>query len=839
MRRWHKDGCQSPEIVLVDSNSTLHCKSCSAHSSLDETTDAAQKDNRSPPPRTENQPLKWPAKARYLGEFSSAVEVTQPPRKISRVGSTATQNEEVARPETLFDDEIRLIRLMPCEDSNGPVHLMWEKTHLRERPVQTYDAVSYTTAGGPSRWKPVFIGVFWDIIYIHTNCEAALRHIRYLDLTQLLWVDELCIDLDDVLERNHQVGLSREIYVNAKAVLTFLGDYSPETKLILESFKKAKAGGLAEIFFTEFRDAWRCFSDLPIFSRVWILQEMLVSRHLVLISGDSVIPWPKRTKITVVPKPINNSIVHRMIENESLNEEFLDILLAASQYECSDARDKVFGVLGLVDEAIRPDYSLSVEDVYTGVAAYLATYLRDMRILNFAGSARSNLDIPSWVPDWTQKQALQFPSHEHASTDLGMDGMVTFSFHGMVPNNIEILVDPKSRALQCSGIRLCSHNGRWQLSSILAERGHRRAVFPRDNQGNVVTNYHSTRELFGFTTTPRPLFQEGVSVFLLQGMEHPVLLRYLPEKEAYSLLSTCVVSFRQPRSQAEYFPWEVDSSDSSTQPFSNLLNVYRITTEDMDRIVEFDSRVLDVIWRRQNITPDPDHRTFFHSMTRFMDLVEIFFLEIHRIEKTLRDCWKDYESRLGLMFQDPGKVWSFVEHLGEQDDEIRGTEKMPRADKLNTAWKDFPKGKLPYEYTWDLERFCLSFVSGSSAPPPPVDSLEDDDVEPEDLISNMGDIRAWAETTEKLLRIMSFTEKHMSSSWPSFPGNDMARTWLAPFETGVWKWEKFRASLVARESIWEILIPEELDPRVNHNIKMRFIMNQLGLVEEEMQVTII
>jgi hypothetical protein len=226
-------------------------------------------------------------------------------------------------------------------------------------------------------------------------------------------------------------------------------------------------------------------------------------------------------------------------------------------------------------------------------------------------------------------------------------------------------------------------------------------------------------------------------------------------------------------------------------------------------------------------------------MTRFMDLVEIFFLEIHRIEKTLRDCWKDYESRLGLMFQDPGKVWSFVEHLGEQDDEIRGTEKMPRADKLNTAWKDFPKGKLPYEYTWDLERFCLSFVSGSSAPPPPVDSLEDDDVEPEDLISNMGDIRAWAETTEKLLRIMSFTEKHMSSSWPSFPGNDMARTWLAPFETGVWKWEKFRASLVARESIWEILIPEELDPRVNHNIKMRFIMNQLGLVEEEMQVTII
>ncbi|KAJ5974359.1 heterokaryon incompatibility protein-domain-containing protein [Penicillium waksmanii] len=799
MRRWHNDGCQSPEIVLVDSNSTLHCKSCSALSSLDETTDATQQKNRSPPPRTENQPLKWPAKARYLGEFSSAVEVTQPPRKISRVGSTVTQNEEVARPETLFDDEIRLIRLMPREDSDGPVHVMWEKTHLREQPVQTYDAVSYTTAGGSSLWKPVFIGLFWDIIYVHRNCESALRHIRSLDSTQLLWVDELCIDLDDVLERNHQAGLSREIYANAKDILTFIGDSSPETGLVLGNLKEANAGGVVEIHSAESQRAWGCFSDLPIFSRVWIFQELLVGRHLVLISGDSATPWSKGTKITVAPNSTNSSIVHRIIGNESSDNEFLDILLAASQYDCSDPRDKVFGVLGLVDEAIRPDYSLSVEDVYTGIAAYLATYLGDMRILNFAGSSQSNLDIPSWVPDWTQKQTLQFPSHEIDNTDPGMEGMIAFSFHGMVPSNIEILVDPKSRALQCSAIRLCSCDGRWQLFSIMRERSYRRSIFPRDHQGNIVTNRHRSLEFFGYANLPATVTQQdSVSVFLLQGMDHPVLLRYLPEKEAYSLLTTCVVSFRQP--QTMYLPWEADSSDSSAEASPNILDIYRMTTEDVEGIVEFDSRVLDVIWRRLKISPEPDRRTSFHSTARFLDLVKIFFLEIRELEQSLRDSWKANEDRLGLMFQDSGKVWSFVEYLGEQDDEIRGTEKMPRADKLNTAWTSLRDWKLPSEYTWDLERFCLSFVSGSSAPP--VELLEDDDSEPEDLISHMSDIRAWAETTEKLLRIMSFTEKHMSSSWPTFPGNDMARTWLAPFETGVWKWEKFKASLVARESIW-------------------------------------
>lgn len=766
MRRWHKDGCQSPEIVLVDSNYTLHCKSCSALSSLDETKDATQQNSRSPPPKIENQPLKWPAKARYLGEFSSAVEVTQPPRKISRVESAAAQSEAVTRPETLFDDEIRLIRLIPCEDSNGPVHVMWEKTHLREQPVQTYDAVSYSTAGGSSLWKPVFIGIYWDIIYVHTNCEAALRHIRSLDPTKLLWVDELCIDFEDVLERSHQAGLSRNIYANARQVLVSINCSSLEIGLVLEHLREANAGGAVGFHSPELQRAWECFSGLPIFSRVWIFQELLVGRHVILISGDSTTPWPKGRKITITNNPISTSILHRMVEEKSSSNEFLDILLAASRYECSDPRDKVFGVLGLVDEAIRPDYSLSIEEVYTGVAAYLATYLGDMRILNFAGSGRSNLDIPSWVPDWTEKKTLRFPSHEIDSTDPGMEEMIALSFNGMVSNNIEILVDPKSRALQCSGIELCSYNERWQIFSIHRERSHRRSVFPRDSQGNIVTTRHRVPEFFGFGTAQTPVTrQDGVSVFLLQGMDHPVILRYLPEKEAYSLLTTCVVSFRQP--QTMYLPWEADTSDSSSEPPPNVLDIYRMSIEDIDGISEFDSRILDLIWRHLRIAPEPDRRTFFHSTARFLDLVKVYFLEIREMERTFRDSWKSYEERLGLMFQDAGRVWSFVEYLGEHDDEIRGTEKMPRADKLNIAWTSLRDWKLPNGYTWDLERFCLSFVSGSSAPP--VESLEDDDTEPEDLISHITDIRAWAETTEKLLRIMSFTEKHMSSSWPSFP----------------------------------------------------------------------
>lgn len=837
MKRWHSDHCQNPQVDRDDSNGTILCTVCSSQTSIHQTLNPGP--SRPVPPRTENQVLKWPPHTRYLGEFSSAVEITQPAHKVSRVGSISRSNGEILRPEILFENEIRLVRL-DTDDFNGPVHVDWEKGHSSGQMDQEYHAVSYTSAGGSSIWKPVFVGIFWDIVYVHENCEMGLRQIRHQVGAKgqglLLWVDELCIDLDDVLDRNLQGTLSKEIFKNATSVLVCLGGTLPEFHLVLELLEEAQSSGIIEFERPEQQRVWSELCELPIFSRVWTFHELLMAKKVVL---DSTVAagWAQGTRLVGAPDSTHGSLLNQIIEPYDRDWDLLENLLFSSQYGCSDPRDKVFGILSRVNGGcgdkypLRPDYSLSVEDVYTGIAAYLVSYIGNMTALRYAGLGRSNLDIPSWVPDWTQKHPLRFNGHERDDYGGGhIEGAIPFIFDRLVPDDIEILIDPKSRELQCSAIRLCSFNGSLPILSPRTRRSYYRAVFLRDNEGNVLEDQQAARQLIG--SVPR---QNDVSVFLLQEMNDPVLLRYVPEKEAYELLGLCLVGFRTPGPDSD-MPWEKEplhGSDESHFREPEGLRVVRLAVEDKENILDFDSRILGMIQYYQNITPEPDQRTFSHSLARFMDLVNIYYSQMQILETNLKKSWDHYERNLGWMFQDHAKLWAFVEHLQSEGENVRGTEKMPRPLESPTTWSTVSFSALPDRYSWDLERFCLSFVSGSSAPPP-----ESKDANPEDLIPHINDIIAWARVTESILRIMSFTEKCLSSSWPSFPGNDLARTWLAPFETGVWKWERFNTAIVARQRIWAIPIHEGIDPKANSRIRDRLMMNRVGLDEEVKQIRI-
>jgi hypothetical protein len=79
------------------------------------------------------------------------------------------------------------------------------------------------------------------------------------------------------------------------------------------------------------------------------------------------------------------------------------LLEVASVSECSDPRDRVFGLLALMDERlaarISPNYAVSTEVVFVSVVkAYIAEY-RNLDLLR-DGGIWGNLGIPSWVPHW-------------------------------------------------------------------------------------------------------------------------------------------------------------------------------------------------------------------------------------------------------------------------------------------------------------------------------------------------------------------------------------------------------------------------------------------------------
>lgn len=138
---------------------------------------------------------------------------------------------------------------------------------------------------------------------------------------QPLWVDALCINQNDILERNSQVSMMRTIYSRARMVLIWLGeseDINFGLRIIIAMVEalRAKYGdqfdmetinddqveslfymrspyGDRVLHWQDFREALdRLFSN-SYFNRIWVLQEASCNAEKTLIHTSTAhLPWP-------------------------------------------------------------------------------------------------------------------------------------------------------------------------------------------------------------------------------------------------------------------------------------------------------------------------------------------------------------------------------------------------------------------------------------------------------------------------------------------------------------------------------------------------------------------
>lgn len=82
----------------------------------------------------------------------------------------------------------------------------------------------------------------------------------------------------------------------------------------------------------------------------------------------------------------------------------LNFLQLSSQKKASDPRDKVFGILGLVNRFgqifLVPDYRKSVGTVFTEAAKVVINFSKSLKILRYSSRESGLDDRPSWAPDW-------------------------------------------------------------------------------------------------------------------------------------------------------------------------------------------------------------------------------------------------------------------------------------------------------------------------------------------------------------------------------------------------------------------------------------------------------
>lgn len=119
------------------------------------------------------------------------------------------------------DTNVRLIELIPggvwCNNEQYQVHCKFHILPLASKP--RYTAVSYMWGLDNTTSDIVLNG---RVLTVRNNLFDLLLRLSETAQT-LLWVDAICIDQENIDERNHQVGLMGKIYAQAASVIVWLG----------------------------------------------------------------------------------------------------------------------------------------------------------------------------------------------------------------------------------------------------------------------------------------------------------------------------------------------------------------------------------------------------------------------------------------------------------------------------------------------------------------------------------------------------------------------------------------------------------------------------------------
>lgn len=402
------------------------------------------------------------------------------------------------------EGQIRLLTVYPDIEGSQEISCKLEVVHLEENP--SYTAVSYTWGSpindAPDRGAPrsttthpiicngntaLVTKNLYDFLQ-RVRCEQELNSRKF-------WIDSLCINQHDVAERGSQVGLMASIYGSAEMVIAWLGEEDIHTKeaftlvTILGTLCEECLGQITpnnvdtEAFVNILgpladKHAWDSLRQIwqrSYFKRAWIIQELALAKKVITKCGGHFLSWNHIVRVStfltltawvrvlnvgsheladwgysnhVFPLYINSN--RKMV---SLGKHFdlLHILSKARRFQCSDPRDKVYALLGLLGDHVKqkprlqPVYeNRSVVETYVSTATQILEDADDLLLLGHVEGEDFQVieGLPSWVPDWSCGKGV----------GLGIVGYKRFAASGKLPRNLTI--DELNLSLILSGLQL-------------------------------------------------------------------------------------------------------------------------------------------------------------------------------------------------------------------------------------------------------------------------------------------------------------------------------------------------------------------------------------------------
>ncbi|KAF3761448.1 HET-domain-containing protein, partial [Cryphonectria parasitica EP155] len=188
----------------------------------------------------------------------------------------------------------RLLVVSGSDDRESEIRCHLVEVRLSEvREAENgYTALSYAWGTGDRNCE-IWIGAHKCLI--NPNLESALRHLRCQDRPIRLWIDALCINQTDLLERNQQVQQMRSIYAAASETVIYLGaqDGGNTGRSAWNFLERNSSWAWNDHQDRDYtlRDVEIDVLSRPWFRRLWVFQEAVVSRCLSIQCGPRRIAW--------------------------------------------------------------------------------------------------------------------------------------------------------------------------------------------------------------------------------------------------------------------------------------------------------------------------------------------------------------------------------------------------------------------------------------------------------------------------------------------------------------------------------------------------------------------
>lgn len=322
--------------------------------------------------------------------------------------------------------EIRLVIIDSIPeggDQSSPLRL-----YLAHQPLHSgirFLALSYTWGKFEPGYDVILAGQRMEV---QPNLWRALKAIRQPHVSMCIWVDALCIDQTNIVERNQQIPRMGAIYDKAEGVISNIGEELETDGDALRLVNAIKDEPMMRIE----ADKWllrdkeitdeqlpslcaalvRC-ADRPYFRRAWVLQEIANATEPIIVIGadsDKMLFWDNldralynlesmlrsdfdlRERVALLLPDIENpyrSLAHARLlfylRRVNIGAEwdggltppppikadspaFLDVAILARDREATDSKDKIFSLASLVKDGddMRQilDYRHTIEEVF-------------------------------------------------------------------------------------------------------------------------------------------------------------------------------------------------------------------------------------------------------------------------------------------------------------------------------------------------------------------------------------------------------------------------------------------------------------------------------------------